>query len=189
MLYVLLAWVAGKEAPPARALAAIPFALGGLAFALDVRISDLWERWEKIGAGVGWAFGAAIAYALVLFCNAHWLNALDVRVRTFVIMVVTAVLMLVGGTATGSLVLPADATGWFAIATLTLLYGVAITSLFVVLPRLGSAASTVALNFEPIAVLALAWVILDQSVLPLQIAGAFLVVGAIAFLGVVKKRS
>ena len=44
-------------------------------------------------------------------------------------------------------------------------------------------ASTIGLNFEPIAVLALAWIFLGQAVKPLQIVGAFLVVGAIAWLG------
>ena len=40
------------------------------------------------------------------------------------------------------------------------------------------------LNFEPIAVLGLAWVILDQAVAPRQIIGAFVVVGAIVFANV-----
>jgi drug/metabolite transporter (DMT)-like permease len=60
------------------------------------------------------------------------------------------------------------------------------SSLFFILPRL-SAASTAALNFEPIALLVLAWIFLGQAVTPLQIAGAFLTVGAIAWLGISKK--
>src|SRR5438128_1246992 len=64
---------------------------------------------------------------------------------------------------------------------------VAITTLFIVLPRLQGAATTVALNFEPIAILLLAWVFLDQTVAPMQILGAFLVVGAIAWLGGAKR--
>ena len=51
------------------------------------------------------------------------------------------------------------------------------------LPRIGAASNTVALNFEPIAVLFLAWAILGQGVAPLQIFGAFVVVGAIMALG------
>jgi len=43
--------------------------------------------------------------------------------------------------------------------------------------------SSAVLSFEPIAVLFLAWVILGQSVAPLQILGAFVVIGAIAVLG------
>ena len=48
--------------------------------------------------------------------------------------------------------------------------------------RLGVVNNAAVLNFEPIAVLGLAWLILDQSVAPLQIVGAFIVVGAIAWM-------
>jgi drug/metabolite transporter (DMT)-like permease len=57
-----------------------------------------------------------------------------------------------------------------------------------VLPRLGGgAASTVALNFEPIAALVLGWMVLGQTVKPLQSFGAFLVVGAIAWMSTAKR--
>ena len=70
---------------------------------------------------------------------------------------------------------------------LTVLYGAAITAVFTVIPKLGAASKTAALNFEPIAVLGLAWIILDQSVAPGQIVGAFVVVGAIILLNTGKR--
>ena len=185
MLFVLLTWAMGKEPPRLAALLPMGVALLGLAFALNLRIGDL-SGFAALATGVAFAFGAALAFTLVLYFNAHWLKALDGRVRTFLMMAVTATLVLAGGASAGSLALPADATGWLGLALLTLLYGIAITSLFVVLPRLGGASSTVALNFEPIAVLALAWVLLGQAVSGLQIVGAFLVVGSIAWLGASK---
>ena len=186
MLYVLLSWAMGKETPRGAALAAMPLALVGLALALNVRLGDL-SGFAQLGTGVAYAFGGAIAFTLVLYCNAHWLKALDGRVRPFVMMAGTAVLVLAGGASAGALAAPADATGWLGIVLLTLLYGSAITSLFVVLPRLAGASSTVALNFEPIAVLAIAWLVLGQAVSVLQVLGAFLVVGSIAWLGVSKR--
>jgi drug/metabolite transporter (DMT)-like permease len=186
MLFVLLSWAMGKETPHASALLPMPLALVGLALALDVRLGDL-SGFAGLAAGVAFALGAAVAFTLVLYFNAHWLKALDGRVRTFLMMAVTAALVLAGGASAGALTPPADATGWLGIALLTLLYGVAITALFVVLPRLGGASSTVALNFEPIAVLAIAWLVLGQAVSALQVLGAFLVVGSIAWLGLSKK--
>jgi drug/metabolite transporter (DMT)-like permease len=186
MLFVLLSWAMGKEAPRASALLPMPLALVGLALALDVRLGDL-SAFAELAAGVAFALGAAVAFTLVLYFNAHWLKALDGRVRTFLMMTVTAALVLAGGASVGALTPPADATGWLGIALLTLLYGIAITSLFVVLPRLGGASSTVALNFEPIAVLVIAWLVLGQAVSALQVVGAFLVVGSIAWLGLSKK--
>ena len=44
-----------------------------------------------------------------------------------------------------------------------------------------------ALNFEPIAVLLSAWLLLGQSLTPLQIVGAIIVVGAIVALGTGKR--
>ena len=195
LLYVLLSWATGKERPRWAALAPIPLALAGLALALDVygKAGDVAGRWAEIGAGVGWALGAAVAFALVVFLNTHWLKgpddrALDGRLRTFYMMSVTAALTLAGGAAAGALALPVDAGGWVALALLTLLYGAAITSLFVVLPKLGGGAtSTIALNFEPIAALGIAWVVLGQAVAPLQVLGAFVVVGAIAWLGAIRR--
>jgi drug/metabolite transporter (DMT)-like permease len=190
LLFVLLSWLTGKEHPRWASLAPVPLAIVGLALALDVygKAGDFAGRWAEIGAGVGWAFGAAVAFALVVFLNTHWLKALDGRVRTFYMMSVTAVLTLAGGATAGALALPADGGGWAALAALTLLYGAAITSLFVILPRLGGgAASTIALNFEPIAALGIAWIVLGQAIAPLQVLGAFAVVGAIAWLGAIRR--
>jgi drug/metabolite transporter (DMT)-like permease len=51
---------------------------------------------------------------------------------------------------------------------------------------MGSANYAVVLNFEPISLLFLGWVILGQAIAPVQVLGAFIVVGAIAWLGLKK---
>jgi drug/metabolite transporter (DMT)-like permease len=99
-------------------------------------------------------------------------------------MATVAVVALVAGAATHTLALPADREAWIGLALLTLFYGTAITSLFVLLPRLRSASDIAALNFEPIAVLLGAWILLGQGLAPLQIAGGLIVVGSIVALGV-----
>ena len=189
MVLALLSWASGSERPAPRALAAMPVALAGLALALDVwgRGGDMAGRWGEIGAGVSWALAASLSFAGALFLMTRWLSAIDGRLRSFLTVGVVACVILAGGAAAGDFRLPADATGWTAIAALTALYGVAITAVFVLLPRLGAVNNAVVLNFEPIAVLALAWAILGQKVAPLQIVGAFIVVGAIMALGAGKK--
>jgi len=116
MLYMLLAWAAGKETPRASALAAMLLALAGLALALDVRLEGLSDRWSELGAGVSWAFGGALSFAFVYYANAHALKAVDGRLRTFVVTTVTAVLVLTGGAAADGLALPADGSGWLGLA-------------------------------------------------------------------------
>jgi drug/metabolite transporter (DMT)-like permease len=99
---------------------------------------------------------------------------------------VTAVIVIVAAGAAGAMRLPGDAIGAAGLVSLSVFYCTAMISLFAVLPRL-PAASTAALNFEPIALLGLAWLFLDQTVTPLQLVGAFLTVGAIAWLGAMRK--
>ena len=186
MLFVLLSWAMGKETPRPQTFAAMLLALAGLVLALDITPGRFAMQWAELGAGVSWAFAGAVAFAFVYYMNSHGLKRLDGRLRTFAMTTVTALLVLAAGASTGTLLLPRDGTGALGLVLLTLFYCVAMSSLFFVLPRL-SAASTAALNFEPIAALVLAWLFLGQTVAPLQIVGAFVTVGAIAWLGISKK--
>ncbi|MCG6877395.1 MAG: DMT family transporter [Betaproteobacteria bacterium] len=189
MVFALVSWVAGGDRPSRRALIAMPVALVGLMFALDAfgQASDVASRWAEIGAGVGWALAASFSFALVLYFSARSLKDVDGRLRTFYTMGVAAVLVAAAGAATGSFDLPHDGPGWLGLALLTLLYGSAFTTLFVVLPRIRAVNNAVVMNFEPIAALILGWMILGQSVAPLQIFGAFIVVGAIVYLGTARQ--
>jgi drug/metabolite transporter (DMT)-like permease len=186
MLYVLLTWAFGKQPPRAAALPAMVLALAGLALALDIRIEQFAARWSEIGVGVSWAFASGVSMALVYYINANALAGIDGRLRTFVMTAVTAVIVIVAAGAAGAMRLPGDAIGAAGLVSLSVFYCTAMISLFAVLPRL-PAASTAALNFEPIALLGLAWLFLDQTVTPLQLVGAFLTVGAIAWLGAMRK--
>ena len=186
MLYVLLSWAMRKEAPRLSALAPMLLALVGLALALGLRSEALQARWGEIGTGVLWAFASGACMTVVYYLNGHVLKAMDGRLRTFVMTAVTAALAIVLGGSADLIVFPADAQGWAGLASLSFFYCVAMIALFFVLPRVPST-STAALNIEPIALLLLAWVLLGHAVTPLQIAGAFLTVGSIAWLGVGKR--
>jgi len=193
MLLAVISWAGGGERPARRVLFAMPVALVGLALALDVwgtggaHLSGFAQRWTEVGAGVLWALGASISFALALFFTTRWLGSMDGRLRSFLFMSVVALVTITGGTVAGGFALPADGTGWIALALLTVLYGTAITSTFVLLPKLGAVNNAAVLNFEPITVLGLAWVILGQAVAPSQILGVFVVVGAIAWMGTGKR--
>ncbi|TAK81466.1 MAG: DMT family transporter [Betaproteobacteria bacterium] len=186
MLYLLLSWALGKELPRAAALPPMLLALAGLILALGLRSDQLATRWSEIGAGVTWALASSACMTMVYYLNAHALTAVDGRLRTFVMTTVTAAMVLGGGAAAQRLALPATAAGWAGLVLLTVFYCVAIIALFVVLPKV-PAASTAALNFEPIALLGLSWVFLDQTVTPLQVLGAVVTVSAIAWLGFARR--
>ena len=186
MLYVLLTWAFGKQPPRAGALAPMALALAGLVLALDIRADHFAARWSEIGAGVGWAFASGVSMSFVYFLNANALAALDGRLRTFVMTAVTAAIVVVAAGGAGALRFPADATGAAGLVSLTVFYCTAMIALFAVLPRVAPA-TTAALNFEPIALLGLSSVFLDQRVSALQVVGAFLTAGAIAWLGAMRR--
>jgi len=188
MLFSLISWAADSGRPARRALIAMPVALVGLALALDVfgASGGIAGRWTEIGAGVAWAMGAAVSFALALFLTSRWLKDLDGRLRTLLTMSTVAVLLLAAGALAGDLALPVNPGAWLGLGLLMFFYGTAFTALFVLLPRLDALNNSAALNFEPIAVLFLAWPILGQSVAPLQIVGALVVVGAVIALGSAK---
>lgn len=185
VLIVLLTWASGGERPPRRVLAAMLVALCGLALALDVAggARAVAGPWSALGAGIGFALTASCVFAVALFLTTRWLQDVDGRVRTLLTLGTTAVLVGAVGAATHGLALPRDGTGWLGLALLTVFYGTSITAIFTIVPRLPAASSMVALNFEPIAALFLGWLVLGQAVAPVQIAGAFLVVGAIVYVG------
>jgi drug/metabolite transporter (DMT)-like permease len=185
MLYVLLTWATGKEAPRWGALLPMLLGIAGLALALDFRVDHLAARWSEIGTGAIWAFASGASMTVVYYLNANALKPVDGRVRTFAMTSVAAVLVLAGGAAADALALPKDPTGWAGLVSLTIFYGVAMISLFFFLPRLPTP-TTAALNFEPIALLALAWIFLGDTLTPLQILGALITVGAIVWLGASK---
>jgi drug/metabolite transporter (DMT)-like permease len=59
--------------------------------------------------------------------------------------------------------------------------------MFTLLPKLGVVGNSAIMNVEPVFALALAWLLLGQSIAPVQVAGALLVVGAVMALGMRKR--
>jgi drug/metabolite transporter (DMT)-like permease len=188
MVYTLLSWAAGVERASLRAFVTMLVALFGLSIALDITHTGeaLAGRWAEIGVGVAFATGASLVFGSVLFLNARWLHGVDGRVRSLLTMASCSVIVLAGATATGTLALPHDGTGWLGLSLLTLFYGSGITAFFVVQPHMRATSDVAVLNFEPVSLVFLGWAILGQSLAPTQIAGALVVVGAIIALGMAK---
>lgn len=188
LLLGLISWAAGAQRPSSRALVAMPVALVGLALALDA------AGWAApagaaravpaaaMAAGVAFALAGATAFAGALFFTTRWLDTTDGRLRTLVLMIVVAAVAIAVGLADGHFDWPRNPTGWLALAALSVLYSSGITGLFVLLPRIGAVNNAAVMNAEPIIALFLGWVVLDQRVAPIQVAGAFVVIGAIVML-------
>jgi drug/metabolite transporter (DMT)-like permease len=175
----------------AAVLKAMPVLLIGLAMALDVfgAASGLGAaaQWSQIGAGVAFALMAAATFGLAMILTQHEAGDLDGRVRTVSTMTLAGLVALAAVTAQGGFHLPQATPGWWGLAALTFLYGTAFTIMFTVLPKLGVAGNSAIMNVEPVFALVLAWLILNQTIAPIQITGALIVVGTVMVLGLRKR--
>lgn len=187
----LFAWLFYRHQPERAVRLAMPVLLIGLALALDVfgATSGLGAagQWQQIGAGVAFALLAAAVFGAALVCTQHEAAGVDGRLRTTVTMTLVGLLALLVLPLQGGLHLPQAAAGWWGLAGLTLCYGTAFTIMFTLLPKLGVVGSSPIMNVEPVAALVLAWALLGQSIAPVQVAGALIVVGAVMALGLRKR--
>ena len=185
------AWVLYRAPPSPALVRAMPVILVGLTLALDVfgAASGLGTagQWGRIGAGVAFALAAAASFGLALVLTQHEAADVDGRVRTVTTMATSALVALLAVGVQGGFHLPQAAPGWWGLAALTCLYGTGFTLMFTVLPRLGVVGNSAILNVEPVFALVLAWLVLGQSIAPVQVAGALLVVGAVVVLGLRKR--
>ena len=176
-----------REKTPVMVLKSMPVLLIGLALALDVLGTSsglgIQGQWLEIGAGVAFALTAAITFGLALVLTQYEAGDLDGRVRTGVITATVATLTFMVVEATGGLHWPTEPAGWGGLAGLTVFYGTGFTILFTVLPRIGAVGNSAIMNIEPICALGLGWLILGQSIAPIQVIGACIVVATVITLG------
>ena len=179
------------HSPEPRVLRAMPVMLIGLALALDVLGAasglGMTAHWGQIGIGVALALTAAATFGGVRVLTQHEAADLEGRLRTASTLTIVAVIALAGVASQGGFHLPQAATGWWALAALTALYGTAFTIMFTILPRLGVVGNSAIMNIEPIFALVLAWAILGQSVAASQVGGGLLVVATVVWLGLRKR--
>jgi drug/metabolite transporter (DMT)-like permease len=187
----LWARVIYRQAPERALLLVMPVILLGLALALDVlgAASGLGAagQWSRIGAGVGFALAAAATFGLALVITQNEVADIDGRVRTATTLSMAGLMALGLVAVQGGFHLPQAPAGWWGLAALSLLYGTAFTIMFTLLPKLGVVGNSAIMNVEPVFALALAWLLLGQSIAPVQVAGALLVVGAVLALGLRKR--
>ncbi len=182
LMLALVSWLGGGDRPSRRTLTVMPVILLGLALALDARTLLAGGNTQLPLSGVLFGLGASLSFAVVLFLTPRWLGQMDGRLRTALTMGVVAIIVGVTGMAVDGFALPRAPAGWAGLALLTLFYGSAITGLFVLLPRVGAVNNAPIMNLEPITAMLLAWLFLGQTVAPIQILGAVVVISAIIYL-------
>ena len=179
-----------KQRPQREVLLVIPFILLGLALALDVlgAASGLSAsaHWLDIGSGVAFAFAASLTFGRCLVITENETRGLDGRLRTLSTLGIVGLLAVAAALSGDGFQLPNASPGWWGLMLLTFLYGTAFTVMFTVLPKLGVVGNSAIMNVEPVFALLLAWALLGQTIAPMQVGGASLVVVSVMWLGLRK---
>ncbi|NQD96307.1 DMT family transporter, partial [Pseudomonas sp. CrR25] len=187
IILALLTWVLGGPPPTRRTAWLMGLILFGLLFALDVpaRLSASSDAGPEWLLGIGLALCAACAFASALWVTEHKLSSLRGSLRSMLTMLVVFISALLAGASDllpNGVAQPTAQVGWIALGVLALLYGTGFTLLFVCMPRLDMARNAPVMNIEPVATLLLGWLILGQTLSPMQMVGGGIVVGGIVLL-------
>jgi drug/metabolite transporter (DMT)-like permease len=166
-------WLLRRERFRARTAAGLVLAFAGIALALDVEFT------EAQSEGVWFALGASITWSVAFLLMAGLFKGRDTRPATFY-MTLTALAVFVSVTwITENLRLPQTTAGWTGLATIGFFYAFALIGLFAATARMGATRAGFYMNFEPIAAVLLAALILGQTLAPVQLAGAALLICAL----------
>lgn len=138
--------------------------------------------------GVLAALGASISFTVTLILTPRLAPGLAAPVRTFLMLGFTAIIFVAAAGATGDFQWPTSDLGQLGLAGLVVFYSVGIILLFLCLPMLGPTHTAVILNTEPVFVAIVAWLALGETLSPLQLVGALIVVGAVMFFQLRKGR-
>lgn len=188
----LLTWILGGKRPGGQAALIMALILAGLVVVLEVPewLTDPGAMGPDWLSGVGLGLAAAAAYSGALWITEHRLSGLGNTLRSLLTMATVLLAMLMAGglgLMPGGMSLPASPSGWWSLATLALLYGVAFSALFICIPRLDMARNAPAMNAEPVAALVLGYLVLGQALDGAQLIGAAMVLGGILLLGLLRR--
>jgi len=172
-LSAIAMWLLGRERFSGRILVGTLLAFVGVALTLNVEFTSAQT------AGVLLALASAVAWTATFVMAGIAFRGRDSRPVTFT-MTITAAVILVGVLLiTGDWRLPQTARGWTGLATVSFFYAFGMIGMFVASTTLGPVRTGFYMNFEPIATVLLAALILGQTLAPVQLAGAALVIAAL----------
>jgi len=184
MMFILAHWATGKRTPSLKIFLYLMLILFGLVFALDIQShSEAEDGWYL---GVFLAGLSAVLLAGIMWLTQYQLAGLPGSVRSSYTMLTAVILMIAAGAfdwLPGGGSLPENATGWLGLLSLAIAYGIAITLLFVLTPKLDMARNSPMLNFEPVASLFLSYAFLGQILNSSQLIGGALVLSGIIAIG------
>jgi DME family drug/metabolite transporter len=170
----LIVAVMGWEKLTGTTVAAALIAFAGLALALGVDSAGL--AISGVIYGLIGGFGLAIVSAV----SSRVIRSGDSRPVTLYIVTTAAAVFIVVTLVRGDLQLPQSSSGWVGFAGTSVFYTSGIILYFATIALIGPAKATLYSYVEPLFTMAVAFLVLGELLMPLQIVGALIVVGALA---------
>jgi drug/metabolite transporter (DMT)-like permease len=132
--------------------------------------------------GIALGLAAAAFYSVYIVIGARELGNTDALASTTVVCLCAAVVLGLSALVSEPR-FPATAQGWAAIGAIAIVSTVvSILTFFAGLKRVGPAVASIVSTLEPVVTVGLAWLVLGETLTPLQLAGGALVLGCAAFL-------
>jgi len=173
-LVVLLSAVFLGERLTATKIALLVASFAGLALTLG--------GGQGTPTGIALGLAAAAVYSVYILIGARELKDTDSLATTTVICLSAAAVFALSALFTEPR-FPGAWWGWAAIGAIAVVSTVvAILAFFAGLKRVGPATASIVSTFEPVVTVALAWLVLGETLTPLQLAGGALVLACAAFI-------
>lgn len=187
-LVALLAAVLLHERLTPVKLAALALALAGMALTIaPVLGAPGADRGAGILAGIGFAIAAAVFYSAYIVAGA-WIGRRVAAFPMSTVVIASAAALFVGVSLVRGPRWPQTAAGWLAVLAIALLSTVAaITLYFAGLKRIGPTRAATLSTLEPLVTLLLAAAVLDERIVPVQMAGGMLILAAVVLLARARK--
>ena len=157
-------------------------AFAGLALTLGVNGESL-----NI-VGIICALIGAFGLALVSSISSRVIRSGDSRKVTFYIVSSAAIIFIIFSLIRFDLHLPSTTSGWTGVIGTSVFYACGIIGYFAAISKIGPAKATLYSYVEPLFTMLAAYIFLSELLLPLQIVGAIIVVGALTVSGVADLR-
>ena len=129
--------------------------------------------------GIALAFFGAIGATIFILSYEHFPKETDSYVGTMWIMIATATFALLSLPLGFDLVPPREATGWLYLMIITGASVIAFVLTLQAITRIGGAIFALFLNFEPVIILLLAWMVIGEELSNGRIFGIALIVSAL----------
>jgi drug/metabolite transporter (DMT)-like permease len=179
------ALVLGRAAFSPRTLVALAVASVGLVLVLLAAGTGAFDL-----GGALLALAASVTYTTYILISDRIIGAVDPFALAALVLTGATASFAVAGLVTGSLDLGMSGEAWLWLILIALVSTVvAVSAFFAGLQRVGPSEAAILSTFEPVATVALAFVVLGERLAPAQLLGGALVLGAVVLLQLRPGRS